>query len=375
MPEKKIHIVCLDAPSPPDYGGVYDLYYKIPALAQQGVKIILHYFNYRSGRSAAGLEKSCEATYSYSRKSYVRSIFSGLPFIVHSRINKQLIDRLNGDCYPVLIEGIHCSGIINYLKKEKQIFVRIHNDEAVYYRYLYKLAAPSFKKFYFGLEAFLLLKYQRTLPAGAKYLFVSPADERRFVEQYGITTSITLPVFLPWQTLEAKMGPGNYCLYHGNLSVPENEAAAMWLIENIFSSLPVPLIIAGRKASGKLKQKVKKLAHVQLIQDPDDDTLQKLMSEAQLHVLPSFNKTGVKIKVLHALFTGRHCISNSAGAAGISAGLHICNTDDEWKKTIQALMLESFAAQHVAERQLLLQQYTNSANARLLIRMLPAHYQ
>ena len=41
-----IHIVCLDAPAPPDYGGAIDMYYTIIALAKTGRKPILHYFEY-----------------------------------------------------------------------------------------------------------------------------------------------------------------------------------------------------------------------------------------------------------------------------------------------------------------------------------------
>ena len=33
---KKLYIVCLDAPAPADYGGAIDMYYKIEALAQKG---------------------------------------------------------------------------------------------------------------------------------------------------------------------------------------------------------------------------------------------------------------------------------------------------------------------------------------------------
>ena len=57
--EKYLHIITLDVPYPPDYGGVYDLFYKLPALQQQGVKIHLHCF-YKNRLPQRELEKYCE---------------------------------------------------------------------------------------------------------------------------------------------------------------------------------------------------------------------------------------------------------------------------------------------------------------------------
>ena len=44
--DKHLHIIALNIPFPPNYGGVIDIYYKIKALHQLGVKIILHCFAY-----------------------------------------------------------------------------------------------------------------------------------------------------------------------------------------------------------------------------------------------------------------------------------------------------------------------------------------
>mgnify|MGYP001008265998 FL=1 len=57
--ERRLHIVSFDVPYPADYGGVIDVYYKIKALADRGVSIILHCYQY--GRpEQQELEKLCE---------------------------------------------------------------------------------------------------------------------------------------------------------------------------------------------------------------------------------------------------------------------------------------------------------------------------
>ena len=122
-----LHIVCLDAPSPPNYGGAIDMYYKITALAALGKKIILHYFDYKENRNAASLKDCCVEVHAYPRKGFINSF--SLPYIISSRINRSLINRLNRDRFPVLLEGLHCSGIIPYLNdNSRSQFVRYYSS-------------------------------------------------------------------------------------------------------------------------------------------------------------------------------------------------------------------------------------------------------
>ena len=44
---QRIHVVSLQVPFPPDYGGVIDIYYKLKALKDAGYEIWLHTFQYR----------------------------------------------------------------------------------------------------------------------------------------------------------------------------------------------------------------------------------------------------------------------------------------------------------------------------------------
>src|SRR5436190_824100 len=101
------------------------MYYKIAAMASTGRRIILHYFQYKDNRNVQGLEKYCSEINAYERKPFLKSP-STLPYIVRSRINKELIARLNKDDHPVIVEGIHCSGIIPYLDKTKRVVIRMH---------------------------------------------------------------------------------------------------------------------------------------------------------------------------------------------------------------------------------------------------------
>ena len=360
-----VHIVCLDAPSPPDYGGVFDLHYKIPALYRQGKKIILHYFDYRDAGNAEELEPFCEAIYTYKRSSFLRSLSSGLPYIVHSRINMELIKRLNQDKFPVILEGIHCSGIIPFLDKSKKLVLRLHNDEAAYYQHLSHWEQNFLKKQYLQRESRLLENYQKQLPKHLAIAAVSSWDQANFRNTYGFGDVHFIPCFLPWQEVTTKEGHGSFCLYHGNLRVSENIEAVQWLIGKVFRDLQIPLVIAGRGAAA-LSSPIKK-PHISFVDNPGDEQLNELIANAHIHVLPSFNRTGVKIKLLHALFQGRYCLTNKEGVLGSGLPELIPGPDESsWIAAIKGMMNTPFTNEQKKERQLMVSLYNNEANARKL---------
>jgi hypothetical protein len=363
---KPLHIVCLDAPAPPDYGGALEMYYKIKSLADQDVAITLHYFNYKKDRYTKGLETSYKEINEYSRKSFFQTLTFSKPHIVASRINRQLIDRLNSDDHPILLEGIHCTGILPYLEnKDRRIVVRLHNDEAVYYNRLARTEHNFFKSAYYKRESRLLKRYQQNLPNDVTYAALSHYDAERFQNRYGLKQVYVVPAFVPWQEVTCSIGKGSYCLYHGNLTIAENKAAALWLIENVFSQLIIPLVIAGKSIPSSLRKAAAPYQNIRFHTNPSEQELTTLIQEAQVHILPDFNKTGVKLKLLHALFAGRFCITNNEELQPNSS-LAMAQTPEEYMGVLKSFWDQAFTLDHIAERKKLLHLYNNPANARLL---------
>lgn len=364
-----LHVVCLDAPSPPDYGGAIDIHYKIKALAAMGYGIRLHYFQYRQHRGADDLAPLCKSVHAYKRTTNLAGWWSRLPYIVHSRTNRQLIDRLNKDDHPVLLEGIHCTGIIPHLNnRDRTLVVRVHNDEALYYAGLARSEKHLLKKLYYRVESRLLQRYQSTLPPNVIYACLSTADRQRLQAQYRFPNVAFLPCFTAWDGVRILPGTGSYCLYHGNLGVPENSEAAQWLVEKVFAALPVPLVIAGKNPPGRLQQACRPFGHIRLAAGPDAAEMERLVQEAHINLVPSHNGTGVKLKLLHALLRGRHCITNTAGweGSGIAGGLHRADTAEAVATAVQQLMGMPFTEVQIRERGSVLDLYDNRRNAEKL---------
>ena len=131
---KHLHIVCLDVPWPADYGGAIDMMNRIMMFKKMGISIHLHYFSYNERGMPNELNQFCESIHIYQRKTGHKGISFKLPYIISSRMNTELIENLQKDNHPVLLEGLHCSGVLSSLDlKKRKVVVRMHNEESTYY--------------------------------------------------------------------------------------------------------------------------------------------------------------------------------------------------------------------------------------------------
>lgn len=371
MTNKHLHIITHEIPWPVDHGGIVDLFYKIKALHQLGVKIHLHCFTLEHGPQEE-LNKYCATVKYYPRKKRVSRLSLRLPFIVNSRVSSEMVNELKKDDHPVLMEGIHSThSLFKDELGDRVIMVRLHNTEFEYYRQLAKLERNIFKRSYFLFESLLLKKYEQVI-AGKKAIFlaVSKQDAHIYMQRFHAQYVRYLPVFLPYTLAIGKEGKGCFCLYHGNLSVNENEHAAIWLLRNVFNRSTIPFVIAGKDPSKKLITLAHIHPHTCLVANPTNEELQDLISKAQVHLLPSFNNTGVKLKLLNALSNGRHCLVNPAAVLGSELGpyCHIAVDAVSFQQKLSELFALDFTEEEIQKRQGLLQrEYNAEENAKKLI--------
>jgi hypothetical protein len=249
----------------------------------------------------------------------------------------------------------------------------LHNTEFDYYHHLALHEKHPFRKFYFNYESRLLRKYEKKIALQAQIIAVSMQDAQLYKQFFGAKQISYLPVFLPYTEVAGNEGKGCYCLYHGNLAINENEEAATWLLQHVFVNLDIPFVIAGKNPSQRLIFLAKQSKHTCLVDSPDDKEMQDLVRKAQINILPSFNNTGVKLKLLNALFNGRHCIVNRAGVAG--SGLdnlcHIAEDADGLQSLILKLYRQEYTQHENEERKdVLLKNYQVAGNAEKIISML-----
>ena len=371
MSDRHLHIVSFDVPWPANYGGVIDVFYKVKALHDIGVRVHLHCFEYGRGQ-ALELGQVCDTVHYYERHTGKHQLLNSLPYVVVSRRSDELVARLMEDKHPILFEGLHsCHHLGDARLVGRRRLVRTHNVEHDYYEALARAERGAFKRTYFVNEAKKLKKFEPVLSEAHWILAISPNDQRYFNLHFKRVKHI--PAFHPHERVDVPAGLGDYCLYHGALGVPENDQAALWLVREVFKGLPVPLVIAGSGASSELKAAVARANNVKLRENIPTAEIQELIRNAQVNVLPTFQATGIKLKLLNALFTGRHVVCNTPMVqdTGLEGLCHVHDDPDRMRLSIQACMAQRCEGAMIEQRvEVLEQRFNNRRTAEAIVKLL-----
>jgi hypothetical protein len=371
--QPRIHIVAFDVPFPANYGGVMDVFYKLESLHQLGLKIILHCFEYGRGEQVV-LEKYCEKVYYYKRKMGLFQHFSKIPFIVKSRASKSLLENLLKDEAPILFEGLHtCYWLDHPTLSHRFKIYRESNIEHAYYFKLSKAEPKFLKKLFYYIEALKLETYEKVLKSANKMLLVSQSDYAYFAKKFGTDKAVYLPSFHPNTSITCKEGSGSYALYHGNLSVPENNLAAIFLVKKVFAHLSIPFKIAGMNPSKDLQDLCKKHQHIELIANPNNAIMNQLIEDAHVNCLYTHQATGLKLKLINVLFRGRFCLTNTDMLEGSNLE-DLCEIADNqitYAEKVKQLFTRSFELSEVVRRKdILREHYDNEEKAKALLGLL-----
>ena len=357
-------------PYPPNYGGVIDVYYKIWWLHRAGIKIHLHCFRY--GREAAPqLEKLCESVHYYERKTGVLSNLSLSPYTARSRRSRKLRENLLSNEHPILFEVLHTCSLMkdSAFSRRKKIY-RHSNIEHEYYRALARSGRGWLKKFYHYVEAWRLSGFERVLKAADLILAVNETDTKYFRKKYSEVRCVYLPSFHSHEAVQIPAGRGEYVLFHGNLSVPENYNAAVWLLKHVLNG-QIPAVIAGLKPPAFLKEEIAKYSNVRLIEDPADDVMLRLISGAQVHLLYTGQSTGLKLKLLNVLFCGRYILCNPEMLEGTGLipdeSLHVATTGEEFRAVMEMMMVSEPTESMAEARKQQASRFSNHSNVQKLI--------
>jgi hypothetical protein len=367
--DKKIHIISFDIPYPPNYGGVIDVYYKIKELHKRGVGVILHCYEYGRDRSKE-LEDLCAEVNYYPRKLGRQNLFKKNPYIVVSRNSDELLQRLIQDDYPIVFEGLHSCYYLSHEHLQNRLkVVRTHNIEHDYYRNLAEAENSIFKRYYFYNEANKLERFEQVLEHADHIACISKPDQAYFDRKYGHTSLVS--AFHPFQNVESGSVEIEHAVYHGNLSVPENNKAALWLVQEVFNDLEIPLVIAGNDPSAELIQAVESSDHVSLKANCTTEEIHELVQTAKINVLPTFQATGIKLKLLAALYMGRFCVVNTPMIqdTGLERLCHIADSPIEMKKVLRELMVADYEENSFRE-QILNTCFTNERSSEALMSLL-----
>lgn len=357
----------MDKPWPANSSRAIDIQNSIRAFHSLNVKIHLHYFDAESKCCHTSVADFCTSVTSYKQQNAPNGISSSLPDFISSGYCEKLISNLNQDDHPVLFEGLHTTAVLKSIcKNSRKISVRLHNNQAVYLRFLARYTLNPIKKIKFLTESFLTNRYIKSLPKDIFYACANESD-CNCMKEHGFNNVLHIPVFGNWQKVNSPTGIGQLCLFYGDLSVAKNEHAALWLLCNVFNRVRVPFVIAGKNPSRRIKKAAELCQHTCLVSNPSEQELTDLIRKAHINILPSVNKniTGPRLKLLRALYEGRHCVVNPAMAkgTGLEDICHIGNNSAALAGIISQLYYQPFEEADIASRERLLEEkYDNNRN-------------
>ena len=368
-----LHIISFDIPFPANYGGVIDVYYKIRALHRAGVGIHLHCYEYNR-KPAAELDQYCETVHYYPRTTGWHANFGLKPYIVASRMSQKLVENLLNDDHPILFEGLHTCGIMSDARlKGRFLIYRESNIEHHYYYHLFKAEKNLWKKIYFLAESLKLKFFEKILHHASLMLAVSMDDTHYLSGAFPAKKVIYLPSFHKDVEVKILPGKGTFALYQGKLSVSENSLAAEYLITRVWQDSFPELLIAGLDPPEWLNRLAIQHTNIRIIQNPTDDEMFRLIREAHVNIMVTFQPTGLKLKLLNALFNGRFCLVNPDMVAGTSLGelCNIAHNPEEFKEEFQRLFSLKFTQNHIIARESFFQtHFSNQNNCKLLLEIL-----
>jgi len=313
MQPRPLHIVSFDNPYPPVYGGVIDVYYKLKALHALGFEIYLHCFVDHKIEPDAHLESLTKQVHFYRRKKKQSGykLLSIYPFAVYSRYRKELYSNIQKVEAPVLFEGQQTSFLAKkHDLKDRKLLLRLHNLEANYFFGQARSETNWFKKAAYFSEFVKYSLYQRDLKRYDAVLALSHYEEK--AAKHYTDKVIYVPVFHGNGHVSPLSEFGKYAIYHGDLRLADNRRAAKFLI-SVFKKIPdYPLVVASGKHGGFVDKLIADAPNISYIEIDNNDPnhLTRLLADAHINVMLSFQESGTKLKAVNSLFRSRFCIIN-----------------------------------------------------------------
>jgi hypothetical protein len=160
-----------------------------------------------------------------------------------------------------------------------------------------------------------------------------------------------------------------YLLYHGNLSVAENQNVVKYLLKHWQNDFP-PLYIAGKSAHAF--SSLVRTPNIQLFDQVEEKQLNQLIKHAKANLMLTFQPTGFKLKLINSLLLGGFCIANEQMLSGTTLQ-NTCLVAQNWEQLtehITAIGNANWGAKEEQTRQEALLPYSNQTHLSIILSLL-----
>lgn len=301
-----LHIITSKVPDRYSYDGSADMYWKIIAFQKAGIDCILHIIH-RPAAIQDAIRVHCSKIYFYERAKGHSSFSLKAPISVNRMYNQHLLERLKEDNDPIFFDGIQTTFYLTLPEISKRVhFIQIRNTFSKKHHNIFNLNNSFSAKTNEILKSLVYTFYQKNIFKKAWILSEHLLNHSTLHDD--TFKKLILPPFIGLPISRSQPGLGNYCILHGDFKDPMTSNFAIWLLDQIFSKIDIPLVVAGKYPSNKLEIAAHRKLHTCLVADPSEPELTELISKSQICIHFSLKEHIIDQSTILSMQYGRHII-------------------------------------------------------------------
>ena len=336
-----ILLVCNKFPFPPRDGGSLASYNMAKGLMETGNQVDLLAMNTskhfsRHGTSDIDIKGmgrvrsvNIDNSISYSGVFY-NLLFSSIPYnarqFINRRFSEVLAEMLREKSYDIIqLEGLYLWPYVKTIRENTRakIAYRAHNVEHVIWDTYNKRRKSSYKKWYIGKMQKRIRNYEQEFINSYDLLATVTAIDLEILNSMGNEKPSLVAPFGMWPDEypeNNKSDNGCFLLqYIGALDWLPNIESLNWFIERVWTVAKekypeIRFCVAGSNAK---KSYVNYLINNGIDFMGEIDDSREYLSQNSIFVAPLFSGSGIRVKVIEAMFMGKPILATSYAVSGI----------------------------------------------------------
>lgn len=338
--KKRILVAAPDFPYPPNHGGRVDIWKRLKNLKDLGyvVDLVATVKSFPPQEDLDYVKNVLDDVFIVHRGGGIMGLFGLRP---HQVLNRKELTKVafKGEYEHLIIEGSTCEMVLENTSLEaKNVILRVHNNEALYFKKLSFSTKNIVKFLYFFLEFLKFSVSERKLYKKLNhFLFISKDEQKVFLSQQRNTAKNSLflpPSISPVKREKVLLDNNRRVLFVGSLFMPNNKDGLKWYIKEVHPKIRhidgYKFVIAGnsRGISTDWITKGPYGTEIEFHDSPRDITA--LYESVSVFVNPMRFGAGMKIKTIEALCQKLPVVSTSTGieGTGLDHGHHVYCSDN-----------------------------------------------
>ncbi|MGZ9713168.1 glycosyltransferase [Glaciimonas sp. GNP009] len=337
----RVAVICNESPYPPIHGGRVDVMRRLRAFHNQGVKIsqlITWGKDVDVANQHLALSENLGTVvdeftiFEISRgwlsrlKRLPRLLLNSL-YVVTREVTASQLDRLFkaaqiANVNAVFLDGLFGGQLALALAKRLGVplFYRSHNIEHLYLQQQSQVAKSLRGKIVHWLASRNIESFERRIIAQSALVFDISIEDMTYWKFQDFDNLVWLPPFCDPLPRSVRQFKKRDVAFLGNLFMPNNVQGVRWLLESVWplvlqKAAGATLRVAGSNPADEIIQACAKSPNVELVSNVE--VVSDVYDAALVMVNPVLVGSGVNMKALELLDTGKPVISTSQGVKGL----------------------------------------------------------